>query len=297
MNILVTGASGQLGSYLVELLSKKHDVVGLDIQKPAFKVKKWEFVLGDIGDYRLAMELCKAKDAVVHAAAQVSVERSVSDPVLDARENVLGTLNMLEASTKTMAGQFVYVSSAAIFGDPVKVPIGEDHPKCPKSPYGVSKLAGENYCFAFQETYGLKVTAIRPFNIYSPRQDPDSPYSGVISRFIQKTMEKKPIIIHGDGSQTRDFVSAHDVVQLVEKCLANKKAFGQAFNCGTGKGVNINDLAKAIIRLSGKKIEVTHSGARPGDIVHSYADISMAKKLLGYKPEITLEKGLAELFG
>lgn len=295
MNILVTGAAGQLGSYLAQHLSGTHEVVGLDVRKGDNDLGKAEFVMGDIGDYRLALGLCREKDAVIHAAAQVSVDRSVSDPVFDARENIMGTINMLETATKAMAGQFIYISSAAIFGNPEQVPIGEDHPRSPLSPYGVSKLAGENYALAFRETYGLNVCSIRPFNIYSPRQDPDSPYSGVITRFVDRAREEKPLTVHGDGEQTRDFVSARDVVQMVERCLDNPKASGQCFNCGTGVPTTINELAGHIIELSGKTLRIEHVGSRKGDIRHSCADISKASTLLGYAPTIDLKNGLPEL--
>ncbi|MCK5310402.1 MAG: NAD-dependent epimerase/dehydratase family protein, partial [Thermoplasmata archaeon] len=184
MKILVTGAAGQLGSYLVEHLSNEHEVTGLDLKEPGIKMDN--FIKGDMKEYRIGMDSCKGKDAVIHTAAQVSVDRSVSDPIMDAKDNILGTINMLEAATKTMTKQFIYTSSAAIFGNPVKIPLDEEHPTRPLSPYGVSKLAGENYTFAFQESYGLKATSIRPFNIFSPRQDPQSPYSGVITKFVER---------------------------------------------------------------------------------------------------------------
>ncbi len=295
MKILITGAAGQLGSYLAEHLSKRHEVTALDIVRAEHDLGRSEFVLGDVKDYRLAMDLCKGVDAIVHAAAQVSVDRSVTDPVFDAKENILGTLNMLETATKTMVGHFIYISSAAIFGEPVNVPLDEEHPTRPLSPYGVSKLAGENYSFAFQETYGLPVTAIRPFNIYSPRQDPDSPYSGVITRFIDRMAKGEKLMIHGDGAQTRDFVSAHDVVRLVETCLEDPKAQGQRFNCGTGIGTSVKELAELVIRLSGKDVGMEHADQRKGDIKHSCADITKATELLDYQPKIKLEEGLAEL--
>ena len=293
MKILVTGAAGQLGSYIVEHLSKEHEVAGLDIKQPEREMEN--FLKGDIKDYRLAMDSSKGKDAVIHTAAQVSVDRSISDPVLDARENIMGTINILEAATKTMTKQFIYISSAAIFGNPVKVPLGEAHPTRPLSPYGVSKLAGENYAFAFQESYGIQATSIRPFNIYSPRQDPQSPYSGVITKFVELAGEKKPLIIHGDGTQTRDFVHASDVVNMVERCLGNEKAYGQIFNCGTGKATSISELAKIINELAGNDSESVHGESRKGDILHSQADITKAGELLGYEPSVGLKEGLAQL--
>ncbi len=296
MKILVTGSAGQLGSYLVEALAAEHQVTGLDLRDTRWPVKRAEQVKGDVGDYRLAMKLCRGRDAVIHTAAQVSVERSVSDPVMDARENILGTINMLEAATKSMVGQFIYISSAAVYGNPAKVPIGEDHPTRPLSPYGVSKLAGENYAFAFMETYGLGVTSIRPFNIYSPRQDPASPYSGVISRFVDRAKAGEGLTVFGDGAQTRDFIAAEDVVRMVGLCLGNKKAMGRAFNCGTGKATSVNELAKTVAKLSGKKLGIEHAEERKGDIKHSLADISGAKKVLGFRPGTKLKDGLSRFF-
>ncbi len=296
MKILVTGSAGQLGSYLVDALAAEHQVTGLDVKDTRWPAKAAEQVKGDIGDYRLAMKLCRGMDAVIHTAAQVSVDRSVSDPVLDARENILGTVNMLETATKSMVGQFIYISSAAIFGNPVNVPIPEDHPTRPLSPYGVSKLAGENYAFAFMETYGLGVTSIRPFNIYSPRQDPASPYSGVISRFVDCVKEGEKLTIFGDGLQTRDFIAAGDVVRMVELCLGNDEARGLAFNCGTGKATTVNELAALVAKLSGKKPEIEHTELRKGDIKHSVADISLARKVLRFKPATKLRDGLGGFF-
>lgn len=296
MKILITGAAGQLGSYLVDALSRKNEITGLDLRKPGFPVKGVKHVIGDIADYRLAMDLCRGKDAIIHTAAHVSVDRSISDPVFDARENILGTVNMLETATKSMVGQFVNISSAAIFGNPVTTPLDEAHPTKPLSPYGVSKLAGENYAFAFQETYGLRVTSIRPFNIYSPRQDPNSPYSGVISKFIECAKAKETLTIYGDGAQTRDFIHANDVVSMVELCLGNQEASGEAFNCGTGKNTSIKELANAIIKVSGSKCKIQYAESRKGDIKHSVADIAKAKKILGYRPTMTLKNGLADFF-
>ncbi len=293
MKILVTGAAGQLGSYLVEHLSKEHEVTGLDLREPDIDMEN--FVKGDVKDYRLGMDSCKGRDVIIHTAAQVSVDRSISDPLMDAKENILGTINMLEAATKTMASQFIYVSSAAIFGNPLKVPLDESHPTKPLSPYGVSKLAGEHYVFAFQETYGLKATSIRPFNIFSPRQDPQSPYSGVITKFVELAREEKPLIVHGDGSQTRDFVHASDVIKMIELSIGNEKAYGQTFNCGTGKAISISELANIINELTGNKSEIEHGESRKGDITHSQADITKARELLGYQPSVGLKEGLAGL--
>ncbi len=291
MNILVTGAAGQLGSYIVDTLGDNHDVIGLDLRPGNGK----NINQGDIKDYRLAMQTSRGMDIIIHTAAQVSVDRSISDPVMDANENILGTINMLEAAAKAMAKQFIYISSAAIFGNPVSVPIDEEHPTNPMSPYGASKLAGEKYAFAFQESYGLNATAIRPFNIFSPRQDPQSPYSGVITKFIELAREGKPLSIHGKGDQTRDFVHALDVVSMVEKCIGNQKAYGQSFNCGTSEATSIKELAEIINEISGNDAGTKHTESRKGDIKHSVADISKAREKLDFSPSIGLKQGLEGL--
>ncbi|MCK4758041.1 MAG: NAD-dependent epimerase/dehydratase family protein [Thermoplasmata archaeon] len=297
MKILITGARGQLGSYLMDELSGQHEIIGIDIKKPDPAADPGAHILhGDIKDYQLMMEQTKDVDVVIHTAAQVSVDRSLTDPVFDAQENIMGTVNVLETSVKSMVRQVIYISSAAIFGDTVHTPIDEEHPTSPMSPYGVSKLAGEKYCFAFRDSFGQNVTALRPFNIFSVRQDPASPYSGVITKFRQMCEEGVPLTVEGDGTQTRDFIHVSDVVRMVSLCLLNQDAYGQTFNCGTGIPTSINELADVMIKLSGKELERQHFDARPGDIKHSHADISRAEKILGYRPETGLEKGLAELF-
>jgi UDP-glucose 4-epimerase len=163
------------------------------------------------------------------------------------------------------------------------------------SPYGASKLSGEKYALMFQRAYGLPATALRPFNIYSPRQDPSNPYSGVISKFIDNVRHDKPPVIFGDGTATRDFVSVHDVVDLVMLMLEKDAAIGKVFNCGTGKVTSIDELAKTIVELYDKGLQPVYEPERPGDIKDSYADISLAKNVLGYQPHVTLREGLRDI--
>ncbi len=283
--ILITGTSGQLGSYLVENIPNS---VGLDIRSsPYTKIR------GDIrGDIEELLENYEI-DAIIHAAAQVSVVKSVEEPKLDADVNIMGTLNLLEYARKHDVEHFIYISSAAVYGEPKYLPLDEKHPTKPKSPYGLSKLTGERYSLLYGELYGIKVASIRPFNIFSPRQDPNNPYSGVISIFVSRAKRGLPLIIYGDGTQTRDFVSVYDVVQLV-KLVLEKKATG-VYNCGTGKETSIRELAELIGKLSSKNVEIIYQKPREGDIKRSYADISRAK-VLGFTPHTDLKRDLKNFF-
>jgi UDP-glucose 4-epimerase len=296
--VLLTGGLGQVGSYLCEdLIRRGHVVTILDNLSAGFHPYPPEanFVKGDIRDRPLVSILAVQSDVIIHCAAQISIARSMEDPTFDADNNVIGTLTLLNAARNASLKRFIYFSSAAVYGDPVHLPVDEAHTQNPLSPYGVSKLSGEKYTLMFHEAYGLPSTAIRPFNIYSPRQDPSNPYSGVISKFIDQVRQGKPPVIFGDGSATRDFVSVHDVVEMVTLMMEKDASIGKVFNCGTGKSTTIRELAQAIIGLYGKDLLPVNEPARPGDILHSYADISLAKNLLGYRPEVALEAGLNDM--
>ena len=283
--ILITGSSGQLGSYLVESVKNS---VGMDII-PSRYTKIVGDIRGDLENMLKGYDI----DAIIHAAAQVSVVKSVEDPKFDADNNIMGTINLLEYARKHDVEQFIYISSAAIYGEPQYLPIDEEHPKDPKSPYGLSKLTGERYSLLYGELYGIKVASVRPFNIFSPRQDPSNPYSGVISIFVDRAKKGKELIIYGDGTQTRDFVNVYDVVQLIKLAL-EKKAEG-VYNCGTGRETSINELAKIIISLSGKNVGIKYDAPRAGDIKRSYADIKRAMEI-GYKPTTNLKEDLRRFF-
>jgi UDP-glucose 4-epimerase len=296
--IVITGGLGQVGSYICDALSGKADVKVVDnfSSSLSYRNPAIEVVRGDIRDRDLVNNLMAEADVVVHCAAQIYVTRSVDDPRFDADNNVLGTLNLLEAARNANIRRFIYFSSAAVYGEPVRLPVDEGHPQDPLSPYGVSKLSGEKYALAFHKMYGLRTAAIRPFNIYSPRQDPSNPYSGVISKFIDRIGQGLRPVIFGDGSATRDFVSVHDVVDLVLLMIENDNCVGKVFNCGTGEPQRIDTLARLIARLQGREDLVPElQPARPGDIKDSYADISLARKILGYRPKISLEDGLKEI--
>lgn len=295
MKVLVTGSSGQLGSYLCELLMRRHEAVGFDIRPQPYAVLKHLSFIGDIqrpGDVRKALG---GVDAVVHSAAQVSVEKSVEDPLTDASVNVLGTVNVLHQSAMAGVRKFVYISSAAIFGRPKHVPVDEEHPTHPMSNYGVSKLAGEKYVLAYADMSRMEVVSVRPFNFYSIRADPQSPYSGVITRFASRLRSGLPPVIEGDGGQTRDFIHARDVAEMISLVLERDGLGGQVLNCGSGVSTSILELAKKAIHVSGKALEPQFAPPRLGDIRDSLCDVTRSRELLGFRARISLEDGLSEM--
>jgi UDP-glucose 4-epimerase len=294
--ILITGGLGQVGSYLVDALHEKAKITVLDnyssttreVVPPEVNVIK-----GDVKD-RMAADLVNQNDVVIHTAAQISVTASMKDPLFDAQNNVFGTLNLLEAARRSSISKFIYISSAAVYGDPINVPITESHPQDPLSPYGVSKLSGEKYCMMYHKAFGLPSCCIRPFNIYSPRQDPGNPYSGVISRFIEKARAGQSPVIFGDGTQTRDFISVHDIVDIIKLLLEKEDANGHVFNAGTGISITVSELANMVLETFDVDVPVQYMPERPGDIRYSCSDISKAQKILGFEPKVSLREGLME---
>jgi UDP-glucose 4-epimerase len=294
LKVLVTGSSGQLGSYICELLAGEHEVSGMDI-RPAV-IEGLRHLDGDIrrpGDVRKAV---KGIDAVVHCAAQVSVERSLQDPVSDAETNVIGTINLLHECAARGVGRFVYVSSAAVLGNPRYLPVDEAHPTQPMSNYGASKLAGERFALSYASSHGLDVVVVRPFNFYSLRADPESPYSGVITKFIVRAKSGKPPVIEGDGLQTRDFIHARDVASFVGLVLTKEGVSGEVFNCGSGTATSVLDLAGLVIDAASLDVEPEFAAPRKGDIRHSVADIAKARGV-GFSPEVSLKDGIVEMVG
>lgn len=295
MDMLVTGSSGQLGSFICEELRGRHDVVGLDIRKPTIPSVTWETRMCDIRDPRRVDECIRGSEVIIHCAAQVSVERSIQDPVGDLETNVLGTVNLLHSGVRAGIHRFVYVSSAAVYGNPRKVPIDESHPTDPISNYGASKLAGEKFALSYTHTSPLEVTVVRPFNFYSPRADPDSPYSGVITKFVSRVSAGRAPVIEGDGVQTRDFIHARDVARMIRATAEKDGLSGRVLNCGSGRSTSVLELANIVIQESGKELKPEFTEPRKGDIRHSLADVSLATKLLLLSPETTLRQGIAEL--
>ena len=303
--ILVTGGAGFIGSHLVDALASMSDteIVVLDNLthgsvenvKQHLDAAGFELVRGDVRDRDLVRRLIADVDYVFHLAALIEVQTSLKEPQLTDEINVQGTLNILEAARDADVKRIVYASSCAVYGEPKFLPVSEEHPTAPLSPYGASKLAAEAYCIAYHHTYGLKTVALRYFNVYGPRQF-RGPYSGVITIFLERALQGKPLIIYGDGKQTRDFVYVKDVVDACILAASKQTAIGHAINVGTGKETSIIELADIIKRLTGASVPIKHDPPLKGDIRKSVSDTRKAERLLGYKPEFTLAKGLKETY-
>ena len=302
--ILVTGGAGFIGSHIVDrLLDEGFKVRVLDNLSTGEKKnlaqhqnnKSFQFIEGDIRNFDLVKNTVKGVDAVFHEAALVSVTRSVENPLLSNEINVTGTVNLLKACVDAHVKRFVLASSCAVYGDTETLPNHENLAPKPLSPYAADKLAAEKYAKVFHNVFGLETVSLRYFNVYGPRQK-YGPYSGVISIFINRLLENKPPIICGDGEQTRDFINVKDVVESNMLALSKRKAVGEVFNISTGEATTINKLTETIQKIMDKAdLEPVHAEPRSGDIKHSYGDITKAKRKLGYKPRVQLEKGLREL--
>jgi UDP-glucose 4-epimerase len=303
MNVLVTGGAGFIGSHLVDrMVSCGCKVRVLDNLSTGqlsnisshIKSGKVDFIEGDINDFELVKKSVKDCDAIAHLAAVISVPFSVKNPKLTCETNIGGTLNLLSAAAEKAVSKFVFISSCAVYGDPKYLPVDEAHPTNPLSPYAESKLLAERYCIGFHERQLLKTVVFRLFNVYGPRQGLNE-YSGVITRFIERLKQNQPLIIYGDGAQTRDFVHVSYVVDAIQNALQTSKADGEVLNIGTGKSVTVNELAKTIIDSTGLTQKISHEAPREGDIKFSYANASKAKQLLGLGSCVNLTDGLKDL--
>lgn len=295
--ILVTGGAGFIGSHLVDRLSPENEVIVLD-NLPSGSMSNLEkskdritFTKGDILDKALLKDIVAEVEFVFHLAANVGNIRSIEDPYFDMEVNIKGTLNLLEACLNSNIKRFVYTSSGAIFGEAKYLPIDEVHPLNPESPYAVSKLAAEKYCFAFHKVHGVPTTALRYFNVYGPRQE-GSEYANVIPIFLNKAAKGEHLIIFGDGKQTRDFVFVGDVVKANILAATQSLAVGETFNIATGKQTSIEEIASMVSQISSREIPVIHADPRAGEVRHSLANIEKAHKMLGYSPETNLKEGL-----
>jgi nucleoside-diphosphate-sugar epimerase len=303
MKVLVTGGAGFIGSHVVDkLMLDGHDVVVLDNLfsgnmkniEHHMNEARFRFVKGDIRQALTVEKAIEGVDAVIHEAAIVSVPLSIENPVLTNEVNVKGTLNLLEASIKAKIKRFVYVSSCAVYGDISKLPINEDAPVRPLSPYASSKLTAEEHCTGFFEDHGLETVRLRYFNVYGPRQAANE-YAGVMVKFLERIRRDKPPVIFGDGEQTRDFVYVSDVVEATLLALNRDGVAGNLFNIGTGEVVTINKLCRIFLELTGKKhLKPIFKDAKPGEVRHSQADITNATKLLGYRHKVPLKSGVRE---
>ncbi|MCS7084835.1 MAG: SDR family oxidoreductase [Bacteroidia bacterium] len=299
---LVTGGAGFIGSNLVEELLKRGERVRvLDNfitgrrQNLAPFLGDVELIEGDMTHYHVALKAVEGVDFVLHQAALPSVPRSIADPLTSNLINVNGTLNILHAAVEKKATRVIYASSSSVYGDSPVSPKTETLPPAPKSPYAVSKIAGEYYCRVFTQVYGLETVSLRYFNVFGPRQDPASPYSAVIPKFLRAMLRGERPVIYGDGSQSRDFTFvANNVEANLLACAASGVA-GEVFNIACGTNFTLLELVAALNRILGTSSEPILSADRPGDIKHSLADISAARKRLGYQPRVSFEEGLKRL--
>lgn len=298
--ILVTGGAGFIGSNLIpQLLEKGYSVIVMDnlssgkienlqviINDPHFSFKR-----DDIRDKNAVNEALREVDAVVHLAALIDVSASVANPSGTHDVNVTGTLNVLQEAALNKVKRFVFASSTAVYGDTTVLPVKEDTVLKSISPYAASKVAGEAYCYAFASCYGLSTIALRFFNVYGLRNE-NSPYSGVIPKFLRKAVQGEELVVEGDGEQTRDFIHVNDIVRAIILALESEVPKSEVFNVCTGVPTSINRLVETLRVVTGKELRVKHGPPRVGDIRSSYGDTVKAMKQLKFKSTIDLSHGL-----
>jgi UDP-glucose 4-epimerase len=297
---VVTGGAGFIGSALVRglLAGGARQVAVIDNlltgrEENLDEVRRSvEFHRIDIRDYEAVAAAVRGADTVFHLAAIPSVPRSITDPVLSHEVNIDGTFNVLRACAEGGVGRVVYAASSSAYGGSEVLPKVESMPPDPKSPYAAQKLAGEYYARVFHLCFGLETVALRYFNVYGPRQDPSSPYSGVISVFIKCLLERVPPAIFGDGEQSRDFTFVEDVVDVTLKAARAPGVAGRLYNAGNGGRYTLNQVWGALQQIEGVSIPPRYGPARPGDVRHSQADTAAAARDLGLSPRFSLEEGL-----
>lgn len=303
MKILITGGAGFIGSHLAEyFINSNHEVFILDNLSTGHRsnvsfIDDLHFIENDVTNKTLVQDLIKKEkfDIVIHLAAVVSVVETINNPILSQKVNIDGTLNILEANRQYNENlkKFIFASSAAVYGNTKGLPKQVETFIDPESPYAIEKYAGEQYTKLYNKLYGLPTTALRFFNIYGPRQDPSSPYSGVLSIMHNKFQNDESFKFFGDGEQTRDFVYVKDLVQAVSIIINNDNANGGIYNLGTGKPLSLLQMFDEFKKLYSKTIDYSFTEARSGDIKHSYAEIDDLKAL-GYTPKYSVEEGLKE---
>ena len=298
-NFLVTGAAGFIGSHLAHrLLEEGHAVRVLDnlstgrIENLSAIRDRIELIEADMCDAEVCHLACRDMEVVLHQAAIPSVPKSVDHPAQSHAANATGTLNLLIAARDAGCRRFVMAASSSAYGDTEVSPKVETLVPNPMSPYAVAKLAAEHYCRAFYQCYGLQTLALRYFNVFGPRQDPNSAYAAAISAFVTAILKDRPPTVYGDGEQTRDFTYIEDVVQANFKAVAVAETKGQVINIGTGAQISVNTVIQKINELLGKDIKPNHVDPRPGDVRHSLADIRLAGELIGYGPTVQFAEGL-----
>lgn len=299
MRYLVTGGAGFIGSNIAdELVRRGHKVVVLDDLSAGKESNladvrsKIDLRVGSITDLAAVQSACNGADYVIHLAARTSVPRSVQDPIGTNFVNIDGTLNVLVAARDAKVRRIVFAASSSAYGETPTLPKTETMPADPISPYGITKYVGELYAKVFGRVYGLENACVRYFNVFGPRQDPSSQYSGVLSRFMLAVIEGQQPVVFGDGEQSRDFTFIENIVDETLRACEAQGASGMVFNGGTGARITLNQVLKLLEKLSGKKIRAKYNPPRTGDIRDSQADISLAEKVLGYKPLVHFEEGL-----
>jgi UDP-glucose 4-epimerase len=305
---LVTGGAGFIGSHIVEELLKRGEWVRV---LDNFSTGKWEnlrfsdmnndhidgsleIIEGDIRNLETCHEACDGVDYILHQAALRSVPKSVDDPSATNDVNVQGTLNILLAAEEKGAKRVVYASSSSVYGSSDHLPQLEDQKPSPISPYAVSKLVGEYYCSVFSKTYGLETISLRYFNVFGPRQDPQSKYAAVIPKFIHAALKGEPLEVHGDGLQSRDFTYINNVVEANLLAVEVPNTNGEVINIACGEHYSILDVGKYISKILGKNLNLYHTDSRRGDVRYTLADISLATRLLGYEVKIGFMEGLTK---
>lgn len=292
--IAVTGGAGFIGSHLTERLAPDNQVRVYDNLSSGTADNLPDGVTLHERDVKtLEPADFEDFDIVFHQAANVSVSRSMSEPVFDANKNVVGLIRTLEAARRAGVPRFVFASSAAVYGDPERLPVVEDDPRNPASPYAASKCAGELYCQVYDSLYDMDTVCLRYFNVFGPRQRGDSPYAGVIAIFIDNLLGGEPLTIHGDGTQTRDFVYVEDVVDANVLAATAHGVGGRVYNVGTGERVSVNSLADELESIVGATPGRLYEDERQGDVEHSQADIGKIASELEYTPSTELSEGLA----
>jgi nucleoside-diphosphate-sugar epimerase len=303
MRYVVTGGAGFIGSNTVdELVKRGHSVVVLDDlssgkeENLAEVRSKITLIKGSITDIEVVRKAMHEAEYVLHLAARTSVPRSVKDPIESNKINIDGTLNVLVAARDAKAKRIVFAASSSAYGETPTLPKVETMVPAPISPYGVTKFVGELYLQTFGRCYGLENVSLRYFNIFGPRQDPSSPYSGVLAKFCTAFLEETQPVIFGDGEQTRDFTYVENAVQANLLAFEAPQVSGKVFNVGVGGRVSLNEVVATLAKISGKQLEVKYDPPRDGDIRDSQADISQARELLAYDPQIDFEEGIRRTF-
>jgi len=299
MKYLVTGGAGFIGSNLVdELLKRGHEVSVLDdlssgkssnLEQAGNRVR---LIQGSITDLETVKRACEGIEYVLHLAARTSVPRSVKDPIESNRINIDGMLNVLVAARDAKVKRIVYSASSSAYGETPTLPKVETMMPAPISPYGVTKYVGELYARVFGKVYGLDFACVRYFNVFGPRQDPTSTYSGVLSKFMLAVLQGQPPVIYGDGEQSRDFTYIENVVDETLRAAEIPGASGIVFNGGTGARITLNEVIRQLEQITGKKISAKYEPPRNGDIRDSQADITLARQTLGYEPRVDFPEGL-----